>query len=56
MKKSKTKCDCHENLYLYLEDFGDGQVSVAIGKNLKQLKANEREIIIDRKKLISLLK
>lgn len=56
MKKIKLKCQCKGGELLYIGDFGDGQIYVAIDRNPKTKKKYLPEVIVDRKKLIELLK
>jgi len=53
MKDYKLKCDCAAKETLYVGDFDDGQVFLAIGEGRK--KHYLPEVIIDPYKLIDIL-
>mgnify|MGYP007031185576 CR=1 FL=1 len=54
LKDTKTLCECGCRNRLYIGDFDDGQVYIAIGEKGKYRMLPE--VIIDRKKLLALLK
>ena len=56
MKKIRLKCECGGGETLYIGEFGDGQIYVSIDRNPKTKKKYLPEVIVDRKKLIRLLK
>ena len=55
MKKIRLKCQCGGGEILYIGDFGDGHIYVAIDRNPKTKKKYLPEVIVDKSKLIELL-
>ena len=60
MKDFKLKCQCYGGETLYVGDFGDGQMYVAIdrefGRKNKKKKEHLPEVIVIKKELLKLLK